>query len=44
METDIGLLAQSMIEKPKEEIEQALKQLVRAYDPCFSCSVHLVMT
>lgn len=43
MEEDVALLAQSMIGSPRKEIEKALKQLVRAYDPCFSCSVHLVL-
>jgi coenzyme F420-reducing hydrogenase alpha subunit len=26
--------------KPKEEIELILNMLVRAYDPCISCSAH----
>jgi sulfhydrogenase subunit alpha len=28
------------IEKPAEEISLLCEMLVRAYDPCFSCSVH----
>jgi coenzyme F420-reducing hydrogenase alpha subunit len=42
MEQDAMRLAQSMIDLPAQDIEKALKQLVRAYDPCFSCSVHLI--
>jgi len=33
-------LAPTIISKNKEEIEQTLEMLVRAYDPCVSCSTH----
>jgi coenzyme F420-reducing hydrogenase alpha subunit len=29
--------------KSQKEITHALEMLVRAYDPCISCAVHLVM-
>ena len=29
-----------IINKPKKEIELNLEMLVRAYDPCISCSTH----
>ncbi len=41
MEEDIAKLAESMSGSGLSEIEAALKRLVRAYDPCFSCSVHV---
>jgi sulfhydrogenase subunit alpha len=44
MEEDAARLAQSMIDSSRQEMEKGLKKLVRAYDPCFSCSVHLAST
>jgi sulfhydrogenase subunit alpha len=41
MEEDIAKLTESMSGSQLTEIEGALKKLVRAYDPCFSCSVHI---
>jgi coenzyme F420-reducing hydrogenase alpha subunit len=29
-----------IIDKPEKEIELNLEMLVRAYDPCISCSTH----
>ncbi|MFP4136251.1 MAG: Ni/Fe hydrogenase subunit alpha [Candidatus Acetothermia bacterium] len=39
---DMEELAPSLMEqdKPEEEIELSLEMLVRAYDPCISCSTH----
>ena len=37
------LFAQDLLNKGQEkEIEKVIKMVVRAYDPCISCSVHLV--
>jgi coenzyme F420-reducing hydrogenase alpha subunit len=33
---------ENLIDKPKESIAPMLEMVVRAYDPCISCSVHLV--
>ncbi|MCG3218032.1 MAG: Ni/Fe hydrogenase subunit alpha [Candidatus Heimdallarchaeota archaeon] len=40
METDCEDLVPRIATKPKEEIELLLNMLVRAYDPCISCSAH----
>jgi coenzyme F420-reducing hydrogenase alpha subunit len=37
---DMEALAPTIIDRPKEEIELTLEMLVRAYDPCISCSTH----
>ena len=44
IEEDMKKLVPEMIEagKSEEEITFALEMLVRAYDPCISCSVHLL--
>jgi coenzyme F420-reducing hydrogenase alpha subunit len=33
-------LVPQIISKPQEEIRLLLEMLVRAYDPCVSCSTH----
>jgi sulfhydrogenase subunit alpha len=38
---DMKALLQQILNKPQKEIELALEMLVRAYDPCISCSTHL---
>ncbi len=30
----------TLLDKPQNEIELTLEMLVRAYDPCISCSTH----
>ena len=42
LEDDMRLLAEKMIELGygEEEIRLEIEKLVRAYDPCLSCSVH----
>ncbi len=42
IQNDMEQLAPSLMsqEKPEEEIELNLEMLVRAYDPCISCSTH----
>ncbi|MFW9831316.1 MAG: nickel-dependent hydrogenase large subunit, partial [Candidatus Thorarchaeota archaeon] len=40
IEANVRALAPKLIELPKEEAELLLNMLIRAYDPCISCSVH----
>ena len=40
LEESLRKLVEENIEKPKEELSFLCEMLVRAYDPCFSCSVH----
>ncbi len=44
MEDDLKALVAQMVDagKSPEDIKFVLEMLVRAYDPCFSCSVHLI--
>jgi coenzyme F420-reducing hydrogenase alpha subunit len=42
MEQDLLALARSMEGAEEQEMTSALERLVRAYDPCISCAVHLV--
>jgi sulfhydrogenase subunit alpha len=42
IERDLRALAPTILDKSKEEITLALEMLVRAYDPCISCSTHLL--
>ncbi len=42
IEEDIRSMVPTIIELPKNEIEQRLEMLVRAYDPCISCSTHFL--
>jgi sulfhydrogenase subunit alpha len=39
---DMKALVPQIVNKPQIEIELALEMLVRAYDPCISCSTHVV--
>jgi len=40
IQKDMEELVPQIIDKPREEIELNLEMLVRAYDPCISCSTH----
>jgi len=40
IQKDMEKLVPEILEKPKKEIELNLEMLVRAYDPCISCSTH----
>ena len=40
IEKDLGKIVRENIDKKRDEIRMLCEQLVRAYDPCFSCSVH----
>jgi coenzyme F420-reducing hydrogenase alpha subunit len=42
IELDMKALVPTIVDKPKKEIELTLEMLVRAYDPCISCSTHCV--
>ena len=42
IDDDMKKLVPEVIDKSKEEITLMLEMLVRAYDPCISCSVHLL--
>ncbi len=42
IDDDMKKLVPEIIEKPKQDITLQLEMLVRAYDPCISCSVHLL--
>ena len=40
MDRDLAALAQQIAAEPAEDVELKLEMLVRAYDPCISCSEH----
>ena len=40
LEADMRAFAPTVVDRPKDEFLLAIEQLVRAYDPCLSCSVH----
>jgi len=42
MEKDLRVSVERLINKSKESLSDKLEMVVRAYDPCISCSVHLV--
>jgi len=42
VDDDMKKLVPEIIDKSKEEITLHLEMLVRAYDPCISCSVHML--
>jgi len=42
IEADMRALVPTLLNRPKEEITLSLEMLVRAYDPCISCSAHLL--
>lgn len=42
IELDMIKLVPEIINQSQEEIKLALEMLVRAYDPCISCSVHMI--
>ena len=41
LEGDMRALVPQIVHKPAEKIRLDLEMLVRAYDPCISCSVHV---
>lgn len=42
MEDDLKILVPSILKKPEPEIKRQIEMLIRAYDPCFSCSAHFL--
>ncbi len=42
IQKDMEALAPQILDRPQEEIRLLLEMLVRAYDPCVSCSTHYV--
>ncbi len=42
IEDDMRKITPMILDKPKEEITLMLEMMVRAYDPCISCSTHLL--
>jgi coenzyme F420-reducing hydrogenase alpha subunit len=42
IEADMRALVPTILDKPKEDVTLALEMLVRAYDPCISCSTHML--
>jgi coenzyme F420-reducing hydrogenase alpha subunit len=42
IEADLRELVPTLLDLPREELSLRLEQLVRAYDPCISCSTHLL--
>ncbi|UCC91654.1 MAG: Ni/Fe hydrogenase subunit alpha [Candidatus Aenigmatarchaeota archaeon] len=42
MENDIRLLLPSILKYPDKKVKLFLEMLIRAYDPCFSCSTHFL--
>jgi len=42
IEADMRELVPTILDRPQDDITLALEMLVRAYDPCISCSAHMV--
>lgn len=42
IEDDLRALVPVMLDRPKSEIARSVETLVRAYDPCISCSSHIM--
>jgi len=42
IEADMKELVPQILDRPRDEIKLMLEMLVRAYDPCISCSTHLL--
>jgi coenzyme F420-reducing hydrogenase alpha subunit len=40
IQQDMEALVPKIMDRPQQEIELMLEMLVRAYDPCISCSTH----
>ena len=40
IERDLRGMTEAIADRPMKEIRRSCEMLVRAYDPCFSCSVH----
>ena len=42
VDKDLRVTAQNLIDESKEDLALKLEMVVRAYDPCISCAVHLL--
>ncbi|MFH1506482.1 MAG: Ni/Fe hydrogenase subunit alpha [archaeon] len=42
IENDIKKMLPQILNKPKKEITDMIERLIRAYDPCISCSTHFL--
>ncbi len=42
MEDDIRIALPTLLDLKRDEIVENIEQLIRAYDPCFSCSAHFL--
>ena len=42
IQKDMEALVPLILSQPEDEIRHTLEMLVRAYDPCISCSTHLL--
>jgi coenzyme F420-reducing hydrogenase alpha subunit len=42
IQKDMEALLPQILDRPQEEVRLSLEMLVRAYDPCISCSTHLM--
>jgi coenzyme F420-reducing hydrogenase alpha subunit len=42
IDEDLRAIVPSMLDEPKEVIAKTIETLVRAYDPCISCSTHIM--
>ena len=42
LQKDMEALVPQILKKPQSEIQHTLEMLVRAYDPCVSCSTHFL--
>jgi sulfhydrogenase subunit alpha len=42
IEKDLRVSVKNLFDKPKEYLSSKLEMVVRAYDPCISCAVHLL--
>ncbi len=42
IELDMRALVPTLLDRPQNDIKLALEMLVRAYDPCISCSTHIL--
>jgi coenzyme F420-reducing hydrogenase alpha subunit len=42
MEADMRALVPQILDRPEPEITLMMEMLIRAYDPCISCSTHFL--
>jgi len=42
IEKDFRASAERLVNEPEDSLQAKLEMVARAYDPCISCSVHLV--